>query len=236
MIVLLSPAALLLIVPPLLFLFIIQRRLKQQHHRRDDDDDEEAVIVNPRLPDSLAADIMTESHQTQSTRLSTALSQQQIVENVSTATAVVVGRRSIGVQLSTISLGRSVQSTPSLMHNHQQQSRSLLLQNKHRNRLLHDDYSPKVTDRCGRLLDDSTLSLGAASSSEQDFEYDYYEPAMPGSYLLPASDDSCFFTSQIDIDQIIGDSMLIRNKSSNDSIIDTRKSCSVSTQIDIDHQ
>lgn len=46
----------------------------------------------------------------------------------------------------------------------------------------------------------SSLSL----NTDHDLEYDYYEPAVPGSFLTPAIN----FYSDIDIEQIIGSSEL----------------------------
>ena len=46
------------------------------------------------------------------------------------------------------------------------------------------------------------------AGTEQDFEYDYYEPNVPGSFLQP-TDWGGDLSSEIDIDQIIGDSELM---------------------------
>ncbi|VDN00707.1 unnamed protein product [Thelazia callipaeda] len=76
-------------------------------------------------------------------------------------------------------------------------------------------HSPQITPR----------NDGHSSSSfntENDLEYDYYEPAVPGSFLT----SNFNFYSEIDIDQIIGgDSELSR------SLISRNDAC---TQIDID--
>ncbi|VDN24328.1 unnamed protein product [Gongylonema pulchrum] len=55
--------------------------------------------------------------------------------------------------------------------------------------------SPQLTPRNGGH---SSLS----SNTDHELEYDYYEPAVPGSFLTPAAD----ICSDIDIEQIIAGS------------------------------
>ena len=54
--------------------------------------------------------------------------------------------------------------------------------------------------------------------TEADFEYDYYEPAVPGSFL----DWPGELTSEIDIDQIIGDSDLMKTPTHRSVLITSR--------------
>uniref|UniRef100_A0A915PMT0 Uncharacterized protein n=1 Tax=Setaria digitata TaxID=48799 RepID=A0A915PMT0_9BILA len=60
--------------------------------------------------------------------------------------------------------------------------------------------SPQLTPR-----NDGHSSL--SFNTDHDLEYDYYEPAVPGSFLTPAIN----FYSDIDIEQIIGSSQLLYN-------------------------
>ncbi len=54
--------------------------------------------------------------------------------------------------------------------------------------------------------------MTSLAATEQDFEYDYYEPGMPGNCLLPGNNDAQkAVDSTIDIDEIIGDSELMRH-------------------------
>lgn len=131
-------------------------------------------------------------------------------------------KRSIGIQLSSVSPPplshllrhtHSLQSTPSLMHGPASRHTSMYS-------------SSQPNSARHRDLLDSSLSLTA--QSEQDFEYDYYEPGLPGSFLRPPSH---LFSSEIDIDQIIGDSDLMRPPAVGRSSESVAK-CSVSTQID----
>jgi hypothetical protein len=59
----------------------------------------------------------------------------------------------------------------------------------------------------------ASLTASISGLPEQDFEYDYYEPAVPGSYLMPTNANAAIgwsAASQIDIDEIIGDSELMK--------------------------
>uniref|UniRef100_A0A914W054 THSD1 third Ig-like domain-containing protein n=1 Tax=Plectus sambesii TaxID=2011161 RepID=A0A914W054_9BILA len=233
LLIMFSPALILLCVPAIVLWLMTRRRLRANERLIASvsvDGEDQRVVEGqqrneqlplessmPLLKPKYRNDVMITSTRTESTRLSALSQDNQPSKSSSTAPT----KRSIGIQLSSVSPPpphslrhtHSLQSTPSLMHGPASRHTSM--------------YStcPPASARHGDLLD-SSLSLTA--QSEQDFEYDYYEPGLPGSFLRPPSH---LFSSEIDIDQIIGDSELMRPPTVGQSSESVAK-CSVSTQID----
>ena len=87
---------------------------------------------------------------------------------------VQVNQRSVGIQLDTVQspaisrVARLTKATPSFKHAKREFSYYL-------------GHKISILDLC------DTNSVMSLAATEADFEYDYYEEAMPGSYLIPTN-------------------------------------------------
>lgn len=119
---------------------------------------------------------MLRSGETECTQISTrndAVNKSQGATTSEAQAGTYVTKRSIGIQLSchsTPRIGRSARGTP----------------------------APRGGSSSGRDSNNATHVRSDASEVSGELEYDYYEPAVPGSFLY--GDD---LVSEIDIDQIV---------------------------------